>query len=381
MSYSKMLYLDNTSTNPIDPEILKTYKLLLEEYYANTGAIHKLGRDVYRLHEKSRNEVMSLLNVKNYRLFFTSGATEANNMAIKGVALAYQNEGKHLITTKVEHPSVYNSFKFLEDYMGFEVTYLDVLSDGSLDFNQLKQELRADTILVSIMNVNNEVGTIINTNEWAKYVKENSRAFTHSDMVQTLGNIEVQLKNIDLASFSAHKINGVKGSGFLLAREHVKLVPFMSGGDQEMGLRAGTENSPANIVLAKTVRLALERLTKKNEKLSQLSEYAYEQLSKIDEVKFNSSQENSVKSIINISVIGVESEIMLNALGTFNMFVSAGSTCQSDVHKQSRVLSALKADQVNQATRIRISLNTSLEKSDIDAIVDAIKEIIEKYAI
>lgn len=381
MHSNRIIYLDNTSTNPIDKDVLKTYKQLLEKYYANNSAIHKLGREVNRLHEKSRQEILSLLGVKNYRLLFTSGASEANNMAVKSVAMAYQHEGKHIITTNIEHPSVIASFEFLEQFLDFDVTYLDVEPDGSLDINLLKKSLRPDTILVSIMHVNNEIGTIIDPQSWVGYVKENSKAFTHVDMVQSLGNLELDFTNIDMASFSAHKINGVKGSGFLMLRNHIRLVPLISGGDQEDGLRAGTENSPANIVLAKTVRLALERMKDKQVKIKQLSDYLYTQLSEVEGVHFNSNQYNSVSNIVNISVIGVESEIMLNALSEFNIFVSAGSTCQSDVHKYSRVLMSINAPKVNQATRIRISLNTDLELEDIDYLVNAIKEIKEKYAI
>lgn len=381
MSYKNIMYLDNTSTNPIDPEILDTYTKLLKTYYANSGAIHGLGREVNRLHEKSRQEIIKLLNLVNYRLLFTSGATEANNTAIKSVALANQDRGKHLITTNIEHPSVHNSFQFLEQYCGFEVSYLDVDQDGNIDLEELKRTLRPDTVLVSIMNVNNEVGTIINPSEWTRLVKENSSAFTHSDMVQALGNIPLQFEHLDMASFSAHKVNGVKGSGFLIIRDHIKLAPLLSGGDQEYGLRAGTENAPANIVLAKTVRLALERQAQKTEQLKQLNKYLYEQLKLIPEVRFNSSETNSVYNIVNISVMKVGSEIMLNALSEKKMYVSAGSTCQSDVHKRSRVLMSMQAPMENQETRIRISLNTDLKKQDIDILVTAIKEIVMQYAI
>lgn len=375
------MYLDNTSTNPIDPEILETYEKLLETYYANSGAIHALGRQVNRLHEKSRDEILKLLNVKNYRLLFTSGATEANNIAIKSVAIANRHRGKHLITTNVEHPSVFNSFQFLEQYLGFEVTYLDVNEDGSLNVTELKDALRNDTILVSIMNVNNEVGSIINPSDWTHVVKENSNAFTHSDMVQSIGNIKLQFEHLDMASFSAHKINGVKGSGFLIIRDYITIAPLLSGGDQEYGLRAGTENAPANIVLAKTVRLALERQAQKSEDLKVLNKYLYSQLKLIPQVRINSSEHNSVYNIVNISVMGVGSEIMLNALSERKMYVSAGSTCQSDVHKRSRVLMSMKVPMEHQQTRIRISLNTDLSKNDIDTLVDSIKEIIKQYAI
>lgn len=381
MSYKKIYYLDNVSTNPINAEVLSTYKMILEKYYANKSAIHALGREVYKLHEKSREEVLSLLNVKNSRLIFTAGATEANNMAVKSVAMANQDRGKHLITTNIEHPSVHNSFKFLEEYMGFEVTYLDVEEDGRLDLNKLKAALREDTLLVSIMAVNNEVGSINDVAAWTKIVKDNSKAFTHSDMVQALGNIPITFDNLDISTFSAHKINGVKGSGFLIIRDHIDMVPLISGGDQEFGLRPGTENSPANIVLAKTVRIALEEQAAKSDYLQTLKDHFYQSLSNNPQVRFNSSQEHSVNTLVNISVMGVNSEIMLNALGQACMYVSAGSTCQSDVHKRSRVLMSMSKPMENQQTRVRISLNTDLTIEDIDTITSKIKEIGDKYAV
>ncbi|NLC34811.1 MAG: cysteine desulfurase [Erysipelothrix sp.] len=381
MSFKKEYYLDNASTTSIHPEILKTYVYLLEKYYANNSAIHRLGREVNDLHEKARHEILKLLQLKHSKLIFTAGASEANNMAIKAVAMANADRGKHLITTNIEHPSVHNSFRTLEENMGFTVTYLDVESDGTLDLNKLKQALRPDTVLVSIMNVNNEVGTIIPTAEWTRIVKENSRAFTHSDMVQALGTIPLDMNNVDIASFSAHKINGVKGSGFMVIREHIKMKNIIDGGDQEYGLRPGTENAPANIVLAKTVRLALENQKEKAKKLSDLSSYFYSLLADESEILFNSTQTHSVPGIVNFSIIGVNSEIILNAMGAKGIYVSAGSTCQSDIHMHSRVLASMKKSIAVQKSRVRLSLNTQLEKSDIDVIVSIIKEIKENYAL
>lgn len=381
MSFNKILYLDNTSSTQIDPEILKTYNKITSKYYANSSAIHRLGTEVCTLEDKSKKQILDLLKVKNYRLIFTSGATEANNIAIKSVALKYQHLGKHLITSTVEHPSVYNSFKFLEQFMDFEVTYLNVNKEGLIDLDDLKNSLRADTILVSIMAVNNEIGTIINHTDWCSFVKKHSRAFTHVDMVQALGEYDLDFTNVDLASFSAHKIHGVKGSGFLMIRDYIEMIPLISGGPQQYGFRAGTLNSPANIVLAKTVRKVLENQSSNLNKLKQLNEYLYIELNKIPEVTLNSSQSKSVYNIINFSVKGVESEIMLNALSNKNIFVSAGSTCQSDLYVDSRVLKAIGKDSLVQRSRVRLGLDASLTIEDMEYFIMTIKEIIDKYAI
>lgn len=381
MSSKRFLYLDNVSSTKTNTEVLDTYKKLVDKYYANSSAIHSLGVKVKNLEEKSKQQILDLLNINNYRLIFTSGATEANNIAIKSVALKYAYRGKHLITSEIEHPSVYNSFKFLEDYLGFEVTYLKVDKSGMIDLNELKSSLRSDTILVSIMLVNNEIGNIIDPQIWTKIVKENSKALCHCDMVQGIGKIDLDFNNIDLASFSAHKIHGVNGSGFLIMRDHLEVLPLISGGPQQDGFRAGTLNSPANIVLSKTVRLCLESQKENNHKLEILNKYLYSELSKINEVSLNSKQENSVYNIINFSVLGIDSEVLMNALSSSNIFVSAGSTCQSDLDKQSRVLNAINKDSVIQKSRIRIGLDSSHSLDDMHYFIDTLKEIIEKYAI
>ena len=381
MSFKGSIYLDSVSSTETSAEIMDTYKLILDKYYANSSSIHKLGVQVSQLEQKSANQILELFDVKNYRLIFTSGATEANNIAIKSYAIKNQHLGRHLITSQIEHPSVYESFKFLQDYMGFEVTYLSVNKTGQIDLDELKDSLRADTILVSIMSVNNEIGTIIDPQEWAKIVKANSKAATHSDMVQALGKIDLNFCDIDMASFSAHKIAGVNGSGFLLLRDHLELAPLISGGPQQDGLRAGTPNSPANIVLAKTVRLALENLKLNQKKYHDLNQYLYDKLSLIKQISLNSFQNVGVYHIINFSVENVESEIMMNALSNEQIYVSAGSTCLSDVSSESRVLKAIGKDVITQRTRIRISLDNNIDMQDLERFIKVLKEIIEKYAI
>lgn len=381
MSFNDFLYLDSVSSTKVDSEVLETYKYLVSKYYANSGANHKLGFEIKQLEDKSKQQILDLFSLKNYRLIFTSGATEANNMAIKSIAMQYQHLGKHLITSEVEHPSVYNSFKFLESYLGFEVTYLKVDKKGQINLKQLKDSLRAETILVSIMSVNNEIGSIIQPQPWCKLVKKHSKALTHVDMTQALGKIDLNFQNVDLASFSAHKIKGINGSGFLLMRDHLEMIPLISGGFQAENLRAGTSNAPANIVLAKTVRLCLENQKQNKLKIKRLSNYLYRELKTIAGLSFNSDLEDSVDQIINFSVENLESEVMMNALSNKNIFVSAGSTCQSDLAKGSRVLRAISKDKKQQASRIRISLDETLTMSDMRYFIKTIKEIISKYAI
>lgn len=375
------LYLDTASSTKINQEVLTTYNQLNEKYFANSSAIHQLGQEVADLENKACQQILKLLNVKNYQLLFTSGATESNNLAIKSIALKYQHLGKHLITSEIEHPSVINSFKFLQEHLGFEVSYLKVDASGKISLKDLKEKLRADTILVSIMAVNNELGTIINHLEWCKIVKENSRAFTHVDMVQALGKFDLDFDNVDLASFSAHKINGIKGSGFLLKRDYLEMIPLISGGQQQENLRAGTTNAPSNIVLAKTVRLTLEKQAQANKQLKKLNKYLYQKLKEIPEINLNSVQKESIYNIINFSIDKIESQITLNALNQKKIYVSAGSTCQKDLYLDSHVLKAIGKDQKAQRSRIRISLDESMTLSDMEYFVRVLKEIIKNYAI
>lgn len=247
-----MIYLDYVSTTPLRKEVLETYQTLLQRYFANADSMHSLGYEVNSLMEKSRSLIAEYLHVKDNELFFTSGASESNNTAIKGCAFAYQNRGKHIITSSIEHSSVFNTCKELEEVFGFEVDYISVSKNGELNLKELEDKIRDDTILVSIMYVNNEVGMINPIDKISEIIrKKNPKTKFHVDMVQALGKIPVHLTNVDLASFSAHKIYGLKGSGLLYKKSSTQIIPLINGGQQESGLRGGTSNATVNIVLAK----------------------------------------------------------------------------------------------------------------------------------
>ena len=253
------VYLDAVSTTAVNPEVLDTYKKLLDKYYCNSDALYDDGVAIYDMQEKSRKMIGQMLGVSSNEVIFTSGASEANSLAIKGLALNHQNK-KHLITSIYEHSSAYNSFKQLENDFGFEVTYLKPDCNGNITAQMVKQALRDDTLLVSIMMVNNEIGSVNNIEEIGEVVKKHSGTFFHTDITQALGKTRIKLNNVDMASFSAHKIHGLKGSGVLIKKQHVQLLPLISGGQQEFSLRGGTSNALENIVLAKTLRIALEHL-------------------------------------------------------------------------------------------------------------------------
>lgn len=376
-----MIYLDYASTTPVNQEVLKAYTYVLEKYYANTDSLHDAGLRVAELMEQSREQTASCLKVKANELMFTSGASEANNMAIKGSAFALQHRGKHLITSCVEHSSVDQAMKQLQELFGFEVTYLPVNSSGVVEAETLRQALRKDTILVSIMALNNEVGSINDIAELAKVTHESSRAVFHSDCTQILGKqLLTFLPNIELASFSAHKIYGLKGSGLLYHKQNVHLVPLICGGQQEAGLRGGTSNAPCNIAWAKTIRIACEEMDEHSRHVSELNQHLRLGLAEIDGVEINSPHD-ATPYILNFSVMGMTSEVMLNALNHYGICVSSRSTCSSKTKAPSKVLMAMGYSEERATHSLRISLSHLSKKSEVDELLKVLKEIFNDYRI
>ena len=376
-----MIYLDYASTTPVNQEVLKAYTYVLEKYYANTDSLHDAGLKVAELMEQSREQTASCLKVKANELMFTSGASEANNTAIKGSAFALQHRGKHLITSCVEHSSVDQTMKQLQELFGFEVTYLPVNSSGVVEAETLRQALRKDTILVSIMALNNEVGSIYDIAELAKVTHESSRAVFHSDCTQILGKQPLTfLPDIELASFSAHKIYGLKGSGLLYHKQNVRLVPLICGGQQEAGLRGGTSNAPCNITWAKTMRIAFEKMDEHSRHVSELNQRLRLGLAEIDGVEINSPQD-ATPYILNFSVKGMTSEVMLNALNHYGICVSSRSTCSSKTKAPSKVLMAMGISEERATHSLRISLSHLSKKSEVDELLNVLKEIFNDYRI
>ena len=365
------VYLDSVSTTNVNKEVLDTYKKLLDEYYCNSDALYDDGVAIYDMQEKSRKIIAELLNVNKDEIIFTAGSSEANSLAIKGLALKHQSS-KHLITSIYEHSSTYNSFKQLEEDFGFEVTYLTPDENGNITSEMVKNALRPDTLLVSIMMVNNEIGAVNDIDTIGEVVKKHSGTYFHTDITQALGKVEVNLRNVDMASFSAHKIHGLKGSGVLMRRQHVELLPLISGGQQEYSIRGGTSNALSNIVLAKTLRIALDNMHKNSEYIKSLHDYLIDNLTGL--VKIN-SKSNGLDSLINISTT-IQSEVLLNALNEKGIMVSSKSTCGSRKNEPNRALSSLGIDE-NYA--IRVSFDFTNTKEELKYFVDSLKEILDRY--
>jgi cysteine desulfurase len=374
-----MIYLDYASTTPLHPEVLKTYTKLLESHYGNSDSLHDIGRKVNKAMEQSRDLCAKLLNVQPSELIFTSCASEANNYAVKGYALANQRKGKHIISTTVEHSSVMHSLSQLEEYFGFEITYIDVDEKGRLNMDQLKKALRSDTVLVSMMYVNNETGAIHQVDEVADYVHAHSRAAMHVDCVQAIGKIPVSFEKYDLASFSAHKIYGLKGSAMLYKKKNIELLPIISAGQQEQGIRGGTSNAPVNTMLAKTLRIALEEQPKAYQHVKKLNTMIRKALAEMETFVVNSPEDGS-PFILNFSDMKIGSEIMLNALNTAGFAVSAQSTCASHSKAHSRVLAAMGLGMERATHAVRVSLSIYTTEADVEQFIKTLKEIHHDYA-
>lgn len=370
----KSIYLDYASSTPVFEELITDMQTLNRTYYANGDALHDQGHEVASLVALSRQKVAQFFGVSKDEIYFTSGASESNNTAIKGIAFAMQDKGKHLITSQVEHPSVYEVFKQLENYFGFEVTYLPVNQQGIINIDDLKNAIKPTTTLVSLMAVNNETGAINPLEDIVACVKSYPKIMLHVDATQALAKIELPLYRIDALSFSAHKIHGVKGSGLLIKRNHVPCLPLIAGGKQERGLRGGTTVTVNDILWAKTLRLAQEHYQAQADRMRRLHLETIHTLEAIEGIAVNST-ENGSPYIVNFSVLNVPSEIMMNALNQKNIYISAQSTCSFDGDKPSRVLAAMNYDLQRSMCSVRMSFSFETTEEEIKALIEAVKEI------
>ena len=374
---NRRVYFDYSSTTNVHPDVLKAYMDLLKTTYVNSESLYDEGTLVSRNLEKARNAISELLKVHPDEIIFTSGASEANSEAIKSVSFSMP-EKKHIITSQIEHSSVLNACKQMEDVFGYRVTYLPVNEQGIVSVKDLKNALDNDTSVVSLMSVNNETGAINPIEEIKEIVKKTSSAYMHVDMTQAIGKVPCSFKNIDLASMSAHKIEGLKGSGILVKKKHVPFVPLINGGEQEYGLRGGTNNACTNMVFAKTLRIALENEKKYHDYVQKLQTLLLDQLKEIDGVEIN-NPENNLCSIVNFSYENIPSEVMQNALNRMGFMISARSTCESKSNNPSYVLKSMGYSDRRASSCIRISLSYHNTEEDILDFIKALKEIISHY--
>lgn len=368
---------DSASTTNVQAQVLKTYIDLLQKEYANSESLYDEGVAMHLKLEKARAAIASLLQVQAQEIIFTSGASESNSAAIKGVCFA-QRDKKHILTTSIEHSSVRHAVAQMAEIFNYEVTYLSVSEKGVISLEEMKKSLREDTAIVSIMAVNNEVGSIQPIQEVGEYVKKHSHAYFHVDLTQAIGKVELDMKYIDLASMSAHKMNGLKGSGILVKKNHVPFVPLINGGEQEFGLRGGTANALVDLVLAKTLRLYLEEQKKKRPHIQALKERLVTGLRKLEGVWINSPSEG-IANIVNFSYPKIPSEVMQNALNKKGFMVSAKSTCDSKSSEPSEVLMAMGLGRDRSLSSIRVSFHGENTLEEVDSFLKAYREVIQQY--
>lgn len=348
----------------------------LDIYPGNPSSLHELGRKAREGIETARRQVARLLHCRPRRVLFTGGGSEADNLAIKGVAFAYADKGKHIITTTVEHPAILNTCRFLEK-LGYQVTYLPVDRQGWLDPTQLKTAIRDDTILVSVMLANNEVGTILPIKELTAICKERQILF-HCDAVQAAGKLDLDVTElgVDLLTLSGHKFHGPKGVGALFVQKEVKLEPLVHGGKQEKGLRAGTENVPAIVGMGKAAELALTGL-KNMEKVAQLRDKLYTEIMQlVSNARLNGHLEKRLPNTLNMTLPGLRGESLVIALDQKGIMLSSGSACKAGSPEPSHALLAMGMSPEEAHCAVRFSLSSDTTEMDIDYVITAFKEVL-----
>jgi cysteine desulfurase len=373
-----VIYLDNSATTRPHPGVIETVKRAMENYYGNPSSLHQKGVEAENVLKQARKVAAQYLGCKEGEIIFTSGGTESNNTAIKGIAFQYQNRGKHIVTTQVEHPAVYDVCKQLEG-IGFAVTYLPVDREGRVSVEDVKRALRPDTILVSVMHVNNELGTIQPVEEIGQWLKQYPKVLFHVDAVQGIGKVPLSLHDsgIDLLSVSAHKFYGPRGVGILYKREGLIIHPLMMGGGQEAGVRSGTENLPAIAGMAKAIRV-LEELGKDEAgRLQSLNQRLREGIERIEGCIVNTPQQGAAPHIMNLSVPGVKAEVLLHALEERGFLVSTKSACSSKANEPSRVLTAVGIERDCALSSLRISLGRENTREEIEQFLTALEACVE----
>ena len=366
----QFIYLDNAATTIPNKEVVALYNEIEINHFGNSGSIHKLGVDSLNYLNKARESILNSFGVKGYKVYFTSSSTEANNLAIKGFARKYSSRGKHLITSNIEHPSVLECFKQLEKE-GFEVTYLKANKEGIVEPKELEKAMRKDTILVSIMGTNNEIGSINKVKELASIVHKYPKAVFHVDTTQDVGKTNLDYSDIDMFVISSHKIHGLKGSGALIAKQIISFEPVISGGGQEEGNRSGTVSVALACSLAKAVKNAFPI---KN--MQEKRDFLVEKLMKIPGILLNSNDKCS-PYIVNFSLTEKKGAVVVEALSNKGIYVSSVSACHSKGEAFSYVVTALGKDDKLAHNTIRVSMSNDTTSEELETFVNELKNILE----
>ena len=371
-----MIYFDNAATTKIYDDALTSYVQVSQKFFGNPSSLHQLGVDAFQVLTKARAQVASLLSVQPEEIFFTSGGTESNNWAIKGTALEKSVFGKHIITTKIEHPSVIQTCKQLERF-GFEVTYLDVDSNGIVNVDQLKESLRKDTILVSVMAVNNEVGAVQPIAEIAKVLEEYPSIHFHVDCVQAVERASqlLSIGRIDLLSLSAHKFHGPRGVGIMYKKFGRKIQALLTGGGQEKGERSTTENLPGIVATTKALRMALEEESVTGELRSQL----WKELATKSEIRIF-SPEDGASHVLCFAIKGVRGEVVVHAFENHGIYISTTSACSSKKGDSSSTLYAMDVPTEWATGAVRVSFSNDNTKEEVEQFIEVLHQLMKQFS-
>lgn len=371
-----MIYLDNSATTKPFPEVIESYTTVSANFFGNPSSIHGLGIESEKLLKQARSQISSILSVSTNEIYFTSGGTEGNNIALKGAARFYKGRGKHIITTSIEHDSIHKVVQQLEEE-GYSITYVPVDQNGIVSVEAISKEIREDTILVSVMHVNNETGAIQPIEDIGRLLLKFPKIIFHVDGVQGIGKTSISIKNanIDLFTISAHKFHGLKGNGVLYIREGLQITPLLAGGGQERNRRSGTENVAGAVSTAKALRLQMTKLNKEIEKVKEMNKYLRMELAKIENVIVH-SPDNSVPHILNFSVVGVKAEVFVHALEKQRIYLSTTSACSSKKNTISKTLLSMGVPVQVAESSFRISLSYQNTMDDMKMTIEEIKKTI-----
>lgn len=373
----KIIYLDYSATTPVNKEVVDTFSKVSLEYIGNPNSLHALGVESKRLMDAATKQIADLLNVRSSEVIFTSGASEANNLAIVGIIEKYKNRGKHIITTKLEHSSILECVNYLES-IGYIIDYVNILDNGQVDINHLKFLIDKDTLIVSIHQVNSEIGFYQDINKIGNILKNYPTIIFHVDGTQAIGKIPVSLENIDLYSFSCHKFFGLKGIGCLIKKDHIQLEPMIHGGKSQTIYRSGTPPLALIVSAAKALRLALDKQIDKYNYVLKLNKILKLELCKIDGIVINSN-ELSIPHIINISIPSVKPETMLHALEKEKIYISTKTACSKD-SSDSVTLKAIGKDSSISGHSIRISISYLTTEEEIKIFIEKLKKCIKELS-
>ena len=366
-----MIYLDYSATTPVSYDVLESYNKTSREFIGNVNSIHSLGVKSRALLNSATHQIAEIFNALDSEIIYTSGATESNNLAVIGVARKYKSRGKHIIISKLEHPSMYEIASYLEKE-GFEISYVDNNEEGLIDFEDLRNKIREDTILVSICGVNSETGVRQPLKTIRQIIKkENMLTLLHSDLTQGIGKVSINLKDVDLASMSAHKIFGPKGIGILYKSEKVEIEPILIGSSKEGSIRPGTPPLPLIVAMSKALRISLMDLDKKEIYVRRLNDKIVEELSIFPDIKINRTK-YSIPHILNISLMNIKPETFIHAMEEKDIYISTNTACSTNTLSTS--VMALYNDTKRAMTTIRISIASITTNEEINKFIECFKE-------